>query len=86
MTATWNVYGINEMMRSCEETASSSSLAEVTSTDLGAAFSRSPHNCLALASVRQAACKISQIRSHTDGDMVFGISGEVIEGWFGYKA
>jgi hypothetical protein len=44
------------MIKSCLDTASSSSLAEDTSTDWGVAFLTSPIKCLALDIVRQANC------------------------------
>ena len=57
ITATWKVYGIREMIKSCAETASSRSFSDDTSTDFGAAFLMSPINCLALDNVRQAKCQ-----------------------------
>lgn len=64
ITATWKVYGIREMIKSCAETASSRSFPEDTSTDFGVAFLMSPINCLALDNVRQAKyqkkCQISR--------------------------
>ena len=55
ITATWYVYGISEMIRSCAETASSSSFAEDTSTDFAVAFLISPIKSCALDKVRHAA-------------------------------
>ena len=74
------------MMRSCAETDSSSSLVDVTSTDFGVAFLRSPHNCLALARVRHAGCEQLQDKGHTDGDVVVRVTGEIVECWLGHKA
>ena len=74
------------MMRSCAETASSRSLVDVTSIDLGVALLRSPHNCLAFASVRQANCEKAQDKGNTHGDVILGVPGEVIKCWFSHKA
>ena len=57
ITATWCVYGIKDIIKSCLDTASSRSFVDDTSTDCGVAFLMSPIKCFALDIVRQANCQ-----------------------------